>query len=230
MGIADIILAGYYGAMICCILLQSEESDWAWLIAAALLATGCAFTKNEGLPLAAIGAFMTFALSARHGLVAAAARTMLFCGIVLVLLAPWYWWSHGFTRLDEDYESRLSLTILRGNLQRLPLILGSFWREMTAMADWGPLWVMLPVFALLGWRGFGQRYIRVLWVALLAQFCVYVFAYTIARVDLNWLLPTSLDRLLIHVTPTAILLIGFHWRAMGGKANVALPEIEKAYG
>ena len=94
--------------------------------------------------------------------------------------------------------------------------------QLAAGASVRPLWIILPIFALLGWRGFREDKVLVLWLALLAQFCIYVFAYTISRADLNWLLQTSLDRLLIHLSPIAILLIGFHWSSIvGGGAQGA---------
>jgi hypothetical protein len=214
LGIADVMLAGYYAAMICCILLDNEQRNWPMLIAAALLAAGCAFTKTEGLPLAAIGAVMTFLLTARRGLGSALGRTALFCAIPVLLLAPWFWWSHPLPRLDENYGARFSLTVIHDNVGRIPVVLRAVGAEMIAPNDWGPLWIILPIFALLGWRGFRRPFICVLWLALLAQLLLYMLAYVVARADLAWLLQTSLDRLLIHITPIAILLIGFHWQIM----------------
>jgi hypothetical protein len=59
-GIADVILTGFYAAMLGCLLLHAEQNDLPTMIAAALLAAACVFTKIEGAPLAAIGALMLF--------------------------------------------------------------------------------------------------------------------------------------------------------------------------
>jgi hypothetical protein len=106
------------------------------------------------------------------------------------------------------------LTVIHDNVGRIPVVLRAVGAEMIAPNDWGPLWIILPIFALLGWRGFRRPFICVLWLALLAQLLLYMLAYVVARADLAWLLQTSLDRLLIHITPIAILLIGFHWQIM----------------
>lgn len=212
-GLADVILAGYYAAMLACILLHAEQNDWPTLIAAALLATACAFTKIEGAPLAAIGAVALFLFSAPRWRTALT-RSLLFTVIVLVLLAPWYGWSHAFPRLDEDYQSHLSLTTLRANFDRLAPVLAAFGREFMSWNDWGPFWIMLPIFAAIGYRGITYRNVRILWLALLGQFVVYVVAYVIAPADLSWLLPTSIDRLVAQLTPPAILLIGLHLQSI----------------
>jgi hypothetical protein len=148
----------------------------------------------------------------------------------MVLLGPWYAWSHAFARLDEDYQSQLSLAVVRANWNRVGPILTSCGHEFLSWDDWGPFWIMLPIFAALGYRGFASGRIRVLWLVLLSQFAVYVLAYLIAPADLMWLLPHSFDRLVIQMTPVAILLMGFHWRAMGGEAIEARPTIEKTHG
>lgn len=212
-GLADVILAGFYAAMLACILLHAEQNDWPTLIAAALLASACAFTKIEGAPLAAIGVVTLFLFSAPRWR-AALARSLFFAVIVLVLLAPWFAWSHAFPRLDEDYQSHLSLTTLRANFDRLSPVLAAYGHEFISWNDWGSFWIMLPIFAAIGYRGFTYRDVRILWLALLAQFAVYVVAYVIVPADLSWLLPTSIDRLVAQLTPPAILLIGLHLQSL----------------
>jgi len=217
-GIADVTFTSYYAGMVCCILLYSQRQDWPSLICAAMLAAACAFTKIEGMPIVIIGALMVLLLSALPW-PASIARSFLFVTIALILLAPWYVWSHGFSRLDEDYQLRLSSAVFRANLVRIPVIFSSFLREFINFSDWGLFWIVLPIGAALGRHAFVSRRVQVLWAALVAHFSIYVFAFFITHYDLAWQLKNSVSRLLIHLSPIAILLLGYHWEAVESAAG-----------
>jgi hypothetical protein len=213
-GYADVVLAGFYGGMICLILRLRDSADWSVLISAALLGAGAAFTKHEGMPLACFGAALVLAMAARHGRAKAALMAAAFVGIVVILLSPWYVWSQHFPRTDEDYGSHISEFFNGANVQRLHVIIPAVGRELMKWDDWGPLWALFLIIAVLGWRAFHYSYIRALWALLAAHFLLYMFVYVITPRDINWLISTTLNRLIIHITPVAILLIGYHWSAL----------------
>jgi hypothetical protein len=218
-GYADVMLAGFYGAMIYLILRLSEKSDWPTLISAALLGTAVAFTKQEGMPLACFAAVLVLAMAARNGLKRALRLAATFLGIIFSLLVPWLIWSRDFPRNDENYGSHLWAVLSAANLHRLPEILSAIESSLTNLDTWGPLWLLLVIIAAIGWRGFRLPHIQALWALLAAQFLLYIFAYIISPDDLSWLIATALDRLIIHITPVAILLIGYHWAAVPAKGN-----------
>jgi hypothetical protein len=209
-GDADVVLAGFYGGMIYLILRLGHEARWSVLILAALMATGAAFTKNEGMPLACFGAAVVLAMTWKCGVCKAALMAGAFVGIIGVALAPWYAWSRNFPHTDENYTSHIGDAMNGQNLARLPIILGAFGHELLRWGNWGPLWVLLLIAAVVGWRAVRSRCIQALWALLAAHFVLYVFIYVISPRNVNWLLVTSLHRLLIHMVPIVILLIGYH--------------------
>jgi hypothetical protein len=210
-GDADVQVAVFYMGMVGLILHLWDDARWPDLISAALLGTALAFTKNEGMPLACFGAALVLLLAARHGLAKAALMAGAFLGIVVILLAPWYLWSRNFPRTDEDYTSHVSATMNADNLQRLRIILPAFGRELASLDDSAPLWALLLIVALMGWKGIRSVPIRALWALLAAHFLLYIFVYVISPLDVTWLISNTMNRLLIHITPVAILLIGYHW-------------------
>lgn len=213
-GYADVVLAGFYGGMIYLILPLGDEPEWSVLISAALLGTAAAFTKHEGMPLACFGALMVLAITARHGLARAGMMAGAFIGIVCILMLPWYLWSHNFPSTGENYGLHLWAVADNANLARLKVILPAVGKELLTLGNWGPLWLLLPIAAAIGWRAFRFAHIWVLWVLLAAHFMLYMYVYAISPQDINWLIATTLNRLVIHITPVAILLIGYHWAAI----------------
>jgi hypothetical protein len=214
-GDADVMLAVFYGGMICLIIRLGDETRWSVLTSAALLAAAAAFTKNEGIPLACFGAAMVLVMAAPKGLGRAALMSGAFLGLIAILLAPWYVWSRQFKPMDEDYPSRLSALTHGENLARLAAIVPALGREALNFRDGGPLWLLLLIVPAIAWRALHCRHIQALWALLAAHFLLYAFVYVITPFDLNWLLANSLNRLFVHITPVAILLIGYHWAALG---------------
>jgi hypothetical protein len=209
-GDADVVLAVFYGGMIYLILRLGHEARWSFLILSAVMGTGAAFTKNEGMPLACFGAALVLAMTWKRGVGKAALMAGAFAGIIGAAMLPWYVWSRDFPRADENYPSHISAVMNRHNLARVPNILSAFGHEFLRFSNWGPLWVLLPIAAVIGWRAIRSPCIQVLWALLGAHFLLYVLIYVISPMDVSWLMGVSLTRLLIHMVPIVILLIGYH--------------------
>src|SRR5213592_4337949 len=82
--------------------------------------------------------------------------------------------------------------------------------------NWGRIWPLLLFMSILGWRAFADRAVAALWLLLLCHLATYVLIYVVTPWSVEELLSVSLDRLLLHAVPVAMLLIGYHWSEAGG--------------
>ena len=96
------------------------------------------------------------------------------------------------------------------------MILPALGEQVTLLARWGTLWLLLGAAAVLGYRAFTRRHVLALWALLLLHVALYVAVYMVTPWGAAKLIPGTLDRLLLHVTPIAVLLIGYHWSDVGG--------------
>jgi len=220
-GAADAPLAAFFGGSVICILRWQRDGRWQDLILATMFAACVAWTKQEGLVLAAIDVAAVAALTPhplrRRNLWAAAA----FALAVAVLYLPWILYSRNLPRTDENYTQHLNLTELAAHLPRLPQIATGMAGELMSWVDWGFFWWMLPLTALLSPRRLLERPIWTLWILLICQLLAYVPPFMVAPWDLNWLLEMVLDRLFLHATPAAALLIGLQWPQLPRPAATA---------
>lgn len=181
-------------------------------VLAGLFAAHATFTKNEGLALAAVALGGLFVLR-----VVRAPRTWLSAGIPpavwLLASAPWLVWSRALPRTHEDYASRLGPAEVLASAGRLGDVLAVLGAELTAWTRWGGLWLLLAVLAALGFRAFREPRVAWLWAVLLADLAVYGLVLLVSPWRVETLASFALDRLLLHLAPAAVLLIGAHWAA-----------------
>ena len=98
---------------------DDRRSRFATLLAAGLMLAAAAFTKNEGLPLAAIACIpaMFVVLTGRASVPRRALPALLLTAcVILALSLPWLAWRAGLPSIDEDYPSRLNTEGLRYGL------------------------------------------------------------------------------------------------------------------
>jgi hypothetical protein len=201
-----------------------EEERKADLVVLILFSVFAAFTKNEGLALALIVAAVML-------LSCAVARTRIkwagffsFVGGVLLLLSPWLWWSRNLPRTHENYGAQLRPAVVIENWNRINVILADFLRQGAAWSKWGGIWLLLLLVAVFGARGFRRQNVVVLWLLLFAQLSLYVLIFVVTPWNVQELLDSALDRLLLQTLPLVVLLIGFHWSEIARAADVAVPR------
>ncbi len=160
-GTAEMALTAFYGCSVICLLSWQRSGRWGDLILAALFSACGAWTKNEGIPLAAINALVVFGQVSpgRASLV----RGIVFISIVAILIAPWLLYVRGVPRTDEDYANRITVATIAAGLPRLPVILRTMGREFIDWRKWGILWVGAAALGALRWRGFDRRAAGTLW-------------------------------------------------------------------
>ena len=209
-GTADVPLAAFWAGAVCCLARWLREEKAEDLVLAALFTAMTAFTKNEGLGLAVIaavvlGAFSLAGLRKRRLLAWAA-----FAGGTAAILLPWLLFRSGLPRSYEDYDARLSPSILLAHMGELGVILPALAKQVAVWSNWGALWVLLLLAAALGWRGFTRRWVLAVWALAALQVMTYVAAYMVTPTGAARLMPGTVDRLLDQVAPLAVLLIGWH--------------------
>lgn len=214
-GSADTPLTAFYlGSVVYLIrwIMHRQRSD---ILLAAMFTGFVASTKAEGLPLAAIHLAVTGAVI----LVSRQPRDWkdfrAFAAIVVAFLGFWILWRAGLPHTHDDYASRLKVPIIIGNLNRIGAVLGSWKDAFIGAHSFGWLWMILPILAALGFRAFASREAMVLWALLVLHLLLYMLVYVITDWDVRELLSVTSQRLLLHATPLAMMLLAVHWSAVG---------------
>lgn len=207
---ADLPLAYYLAASVALLLLHLERSEGSALLAAALMGGMAGWTKNEGLALFGIAACWLGAWTAtpdsrwRRPL----RTTLIYLAIGGMVVLPWVGWRWYLGLGTDVLPGGRWLSNLGEAPGRLALILTALAAEAGRVPRWNLLWplFLLASVTILWLRPVrsAHRYAAVVWSAL----GVYTLIYLVTERNLPWLLSTSLDRLLLHLAPLAVLAIG----------------------
>jgi hypothetical protein len=210
-GTAEMALTAFYGCSLVCILRWQESGDWGSLLLAAIYSACMAWTKNEGMALAAINAVVLPIIARpefrRRGLLAG----VVLVAIVAVLYSPWAIFVRGLPGTDENYLSRLTPHEILGNSSRLPTILEAILLEFVNVSNWGVFWIVVFGLAILQRRQLARRPIAAVGLLLVLHLLAYIPAYMVTTWKIDELLRVTTDRLLMHAAPAAALLIGMLW-------------------
>jgi len=213
-GNADLLLTFYYGGSILYLLKWLENRRSGDLLVSALFAAFGAFTKNEGLVLAAMNLLillMDAGIMRRRKIFYATASFII---IQALFSLPWLIWSMDIPRTHENYFGRLTITTVINNLPRLNIVLPYFMQQAFWFGRWGGIWMLLIAFALMGWRAFIYRPVAWGWVLFILHGCLYILAFVVTPWDIDQLVWSSLDRLLMHLIPLLAVLVAFHWAGL----------------
>jgi hypothetical protein len=206
-GTADVPLTAFYACSLVCLLNWQQDRRTADLILTAIFTIFIAWTKQEGLEVALINVAAVFALAPRRPLAWAG-----FAAAVGLAYLPWYLYSHDLPRTDENYFGHLQISVLIGNLSRLPTVILGFLGSAFDWDTWCVFWFALGAAALLEIRRIREPAVALLWILLIAHFLAYLPPYIVV---MNWnyreLMAVTQDRLLLHIAPAAALLIGLQF-------------------
>ena len=217
---ADVPLSFFILGTIALIVLHLERdpADPGLLVLAGFTAGCAAWTKNEGLlfVLATSSVLFVVLLQKRANFLRQFAPFVV--GALLPLLVVLFF-KLSTARYNDLIESS-NYTTLHGmlNLDRHITILkyaaATFW----SMGGWA-ITPIIPLFAFVGLRGTDSFMVRsrgwltgALILAIMAA--GYYFVYLITPLDLQYHLKSSLDRLMIHLWPSFLLLLGLAARPL----------------
>jgi hypothetical protein len=223
-GYADVVVSFYFGAGSLYLYLWQTTGTGLFLVLSALL-TGCAaLTKNEGLVLVGIHlAWLAGVLLSRSGIALRrrlAGLGIYFCILAAVLL-PWYLFKNSLGLRNDVVNSEVVANLKWNYFSRVGPILYHLQTQVFGPKNWNLVWILLcaavglrhrillhsPAVFVLSATGF----------TLVAYMSVYLITpYTIPPFDVTWHLRTSASRLLLHLLPQVVFLIG-----------LAFPDTEK---
>jgi hypothetical protein len=210
-GCADLPLAMFYAGSILHVARWIDRQQREDLLLAILFSAFAAFTKNEGLILALANGAVMLGFGLGRGPRRAWRGALVFFAGLLAVEAAWLIWSRDLPRTHENYGAKLLSPLLVTNLPKITQIIPIMMMQTTAIQNWGLLWIMAGVLALLGWRAFARRYVLAVWILLGLHLLSYALAYSVTPWNLTTLIPMTLDRLLLHAVPAVVLLAGWHW-------------------
>ncbi len=208
-GTAEAALTAFYTCSIFTIVRWQQTRAWGYLVLTAVFSALMAWTKNEGLALAAINVVVIAVMgqNRRKSLAAAA----LLAAIVTAVYLPWIFYTWGLPRTDEDYAGRLRLHQIIANAQKIWPALVGIGAELFDITHWGLLWEILIVLAAVQWKKFKNPAVATIGLLVLLHLLVYVPPLVVSNWKLDELLYTTSERLMLHVAPAAGILIGVLW-------------------
>jgi hypothetical protein len=131
--------------------------------------------------------------------------------VAAALLGPWLVYRRFLPHTHEDYGGKLtSLATIAHELPRLAEVVPAFLSHLLGLNEAGLFWVVLAIAAALGWRRWRDPAAVLLWGLLLLHVTLYVAIFMVTPWDLKVLVPMVGAKLLMHVAPAAVLLVGMH--------------------
>jgi hypothetical protein len=220
-GTAEMALTAFYACSLLCILRWREKGTCGYVLLGALFSAWMAWTKNEGLALAAINVVVLAVIKPPGSWRRAFAAAGVFALIVAAIYLPWVIYSWGLPRTDEDYAGNLNIHGILSHVGRLPGILGAIGQEMIACPDWGLFWLLAAGLAIVQRRRFARPAVAIIGAMLVLHLLAYIPPLMVVTSwNIDELLGVTTDRLLMHAAPAAAILIGLLWpRWAGGTAE-----------
>lgn len=214
---ADLPLAYSFTAGVALLLGYLERAERSALLAAALMMGVAGWTKAEGLALFAVATLWigAWTVARGSGWRKALSDALTFAGAGGAVFLPWFGWRWYLGLGTDVLPGGRWLSSLGEAPGRLVLILTALAAEAGRVSRWNLLWplFLLASVTILWLRPVrsARRYAAMAWSGL----SLYALIYLFTERDLPWLLATSLDRLLLHLAPLAVLTIGS--AALGGR-------------
>ncbi len=206
VGYADLALSVYFLAAAGFFHLYCVEGQERQLVLAAVFLGLGAWTKDEGTVFAAVGSLVAV-IEAMRRPGAGWKRLLLFFGALFAVAGPWTAykiWHH----IPGEYSRTMSLAAFMANIGRLPRILKFIGFIMFGKVSLNSLtWYAYAASVMAGFKRAFKRPLIYLNVFVLAQLSAYVFIFTITHLDLEFHLRTSVDRLVLQLTPVAMLAV-----------------------
>lgn len=221
-GYSDVPLTYFYTVLALSLFRWFREKRSTDLALAGIFGVFALFTKNEGLALWGITLVcFTVASGCSGGSCTKKLRPLfLLAAASVTLMLPWWHYRSQLPLNEEDFIRLLTPANLIAGMDRFPYILKSFAREFILRPQ---LWSVLAPCLMLAFCASPGRAIRrphsvLLWIGSL--YCVLlVMIYLVIPWQLEELIPVSLTRLLMPLTPTLIL-----WMLIQMKETSLLPE------
>ena len=215
-GYADVVVSFYFGGGSLYLYLWQTKGTRLFLALSAVL-TGCAaLTKNEGLVLVGIHlVWLAAVLLSRSGI--ALRRRLVSLGIYFWILAavvmPWYLFKNSLGLRNDVINSEVVAGLNWSSFSRVGPILYHLQTQVFGPKNWNLVWILLCAAVVLRHRILLRPpavfVLSAMGLTLAAYMSVYLITpYTIPPFDVTWHLRTSASRLLLHLLPQVVFLVG----------------------
>jgi len=187
------------------------------LLASSLFMGFGVFTKNEGLALAGILAFVLIIfclLSAKNMGKSRWLAVLVFLVLLGIMASSWFLTKNilpGY--FDENYPSRVRLRIIYEGSRMVPDIILGLLVETVRFDEWGLFWPLVYLAIILVRKVKLERPEKYLALLVGLEISLYIFIYMLLPLP-DWLRRGSQTRLLMHLVPlTLILVSSVYYRA-----------------
>lgn len=226
-GYADVPFAAMMlGAVGCLTAKRPVAVSWRVGLAAGAFLGGAMLCKSEGglllVVVAAIATARYVSSVFRSGKWADETRRLaveasIACVVAVALSSPWFMLRSRYGAVSDLATGRYAVVDAlgptdsgappRGTPRRAALIAGTMLRQAAHVGPWMPAWGLvwlLPMLALIrgSWR---RQPAGLILGVLILQGMAYAAAYMLTPHPVRWHLSTSLDRLMLHLAPLALL-------------------------
>ena len=191
----------------CCGLwLQSNHPDD--LRIAGACAAGVLFTKNEGIGFFLVLVGMTLLLVLLKRTHPRRYRDLAWLVVIpVVATAPWFLLRVGIPKVHEDYGTRLTVTAIAQNLGRVPAILHNCLAYFGDVEDWLWFWPLLALALVAAAPRLIRPPLAFLAVSVALILAMDACVYVVSPWELDTLMVTTANRLLLQVAPLCVLLL-----------------------
>jgi hypothetical protein len=210
-GTAEMPLTAFYTGALVCIVRWRESGRWGYVILTGVFSAWMAWTKNEGIALAAINVLVM--ASPRRGWAwkKNLAGAAVVAAIVAILFSPWIIYSWGMPRTDEDYAGRLNVQQFVQHLDRVVIVLWGLCYGLFIRGDYGLFWWLVIVLVVWQWRRLTEPIVGIVGMLLVLHLLAYVPPLMVTTWKTDELIAVTMDRLLMHAAPAGAILIGLLW-------------------
>ena len=211
-GYADVVVSFYCGAASLYLYHWQTTGRGLFLVLSALLTGFAALTKNEGLVLIGIHLVWLAAVLISRSSIAFRSKIVslgIYLCILAAVLMPWYRFKESLG-LRNDVINREVVTagLSWNSLSRVGPILYHLQTQMFGPKNWNLVWILLCVAVGLRRQVLLRSPAVFLLLATGLTLAAYMSIYLITPYDVTWHLRTSASRLLLHVLPQVVFLVG----------------------
>lgn len=221
---ADVPFACLITASLSVLLLRDgDRAPLAVVAASGLLAGFAAWTKNEGLlfvlALVAVRGGYLLVLRRRPGEAAREIAVLVLGAAGPLLAVAHFKLNHGMAGASDDPRRLTEVFHMLADPARLAVVMRGAWRVLLSPAlwGWGPLLAIGFFASAIRINRATARSFAFPAAVILVMALGYLTAYQLSPYDLAWHVRTSVDRLLLHLAPVAILTLAM-------ASNAAPPE------
>ena len=216
-GYADVILGFYFCAGTLYLYFWQITGETLFFVLSTLFAGFAALTKNEGLLLVGIYLIWITALLLWRTDVPFRNRIAtlgISCCLLAALLMPWYLFKASLgLRNDVINSEAIKAGLKWSGISRLGPILYHFQTQVFGPKNWNLVWMLFAAAVCLRQKVLLRTPAVSVLLATVAVLIAYVGVYlitpySVAPFDVTWHLRTSASRLLLHVLPQVVFLIG----------------------